>query len=90
MAKFTLRPHGRLQEWIAHEEGYFSDAGLDCERRSTDRRSLPDKTWRSATVPPVVSAAKQTTLCTYRVPSEGPKPTPPTPRSTHNDCRDSA
>src|SRR5262249_39408280 len=23
MAKFTIQPHGRLQEWIAHDKGYF-------------------------------------------------------------------
>src|SRR5262244_3405670 len=33
MAKFTIQPHGRLQEWIAHEKGYFRDAGLDYEFR---------------------------------------------------------
>jgi ABC-type nitrate/sulfonate/bicarbonate transport system substrate-binding protein len=31
MAKFIIQPHGRLQEWIAHENGYFRDAGLDYE-----------------------------------------------------------
>ena len=31
MSKFTIQPHGRLQEWIAHEKGYFRDAGLDYE-----------------------------------------------------------
>lgn len=31
MAKFVIQPHGRLQEWIAHEKGYFRDAGLDYE-----------------------------------------------------------
>jgi ABC-type nitrate/sulfonate/bicarbonate transport system substrate-binding protein len=31
MAKFTIQPHGRLQEWIAHEKGYFRDEGLDYE-----------------------------------------------------------
>src|ERR1700757_5250069 len=31
MEKFTIQPHGRLQEWIAHENGYFRDAGLDYE-----------------------------------------------------------
>ncbi len=31
MAKFTIQPHGRLQEWIAHEQGYFREAGLDYE-----------------------------------------------------------
>src|SRR5215472_13950213 len=33
MAKFTIQPHGRLQEWIAHETGYFRAAGLDYEFR---------------------------------------------------------
>jgi hypothetical protein len=31
MAKFIIQPHGRLQEWIAHENGYFRDEGLDYE-----------------------------------------------------------
>jgi hypothetical protein len=31
MAKFVIQPHGRLQEWIAHENGYFRDEGLDYE-----------------------------------------------------------
>ena len=29
MAKFNISSHGRLQDWIAVEKGYFSDAGLD-------------------------------------------------------------
>ena len=29
MPKFIIQPHGRLQEWIAHENGYFRDEGLD-------------------------------------------------------------
>src|SRR3954468_5389475 len=31
MAKFVIQPHGRLQEWIAHEKGYFHAEGLDYE-----------------------------------------------------------
>jgi NitT/TauT family transport system substrate-binding protein len=31
MAKFVIQPHGRLQEWIAHEKNYFRDEGLDYE-----------------------------------------------------------
>jgi NitT/TauT family transport system substrate-binding protein len=31
MGKFIIQPHGRLQEWIAHEKGYFHDEGLDYE-----------------------------------------------------------
>lgn len=33
MAKFVIAPHMRLHEWIAHEKGYFIDAGLDYEFR---------------------------------------------------------
>jgi NitT/TauT family transport system substrate-binding protein len=31
MGKFIIQPHGRPQEWIAHEKGYFHDEGLDYE-----------------------------------------------------------
>ena len=31
MSKFIIQPHGRLQEWIAHERGYFREEGLDYE-----------------------------------------------------------
>lgn len=31
MPTFRIQSHGRLQEWIAHEKGYFTDEGLDYE-----------------------------------------------------------
>ena len=31
MARFNVNTHGRLQEWIAHEKGYFAAEGLDYE-----------------------------------------------------------
>ena len=31
MSKIRIQSHGRLQEWVAEEKGYFSDAGLDYE-----------------------------------------------------------
>ena len=31
MAKFVIQPHGRLQEMVAHELGFFADEGLDYE-----------------------------------------------------------
>ena len=31
MAKFRVQTHARLQEWVAEEEGYFADEGLDYE-----------------------------------------------------------
>ena len=31
MSKFRIEPHGRLQEWVDEENGYFKDEGLDYE-----------------------------------------------------------
>lgn len=31
MSKFVIQPHGRLQEWIADANGYFTAEGLDYE-----------------------------------------------------------
>lgn len=31
MGRFHISMHGRLQDWIAHENGYFADEGLDYE-----------------------------------------------------------
>ena len=31
MAKFRIMPHGRLQEWVAEEKGYYAEEGLDYE-----------------------------------------------------------
>lgn len=31
MAKFRIMPHGRLQEWVAEEKGYYAHLGLDYE-----------------------------------------------------------
>ena len=45
MGKFTIQPHGRLQEWIAHEQGYFRDEKLDYEFRgglSAERKKEVD------------------------------------------------
>lgn len=33
MARFIIEPHFRLQEWVAHEKGYFTQEGLDYEFR---------------------------------------------------------
>jgi NitT/TauT family transport system substrate-binding protein len=35
MSKFRIQPHGRLQEWVAEEKGYFKDEGLDYEFTSS-------------------------------------------------------
>jgi hypothetical protein len=43
--KFIIQPHGRLQEWIAHEKGYFRAEGLDYEFKgglSAERKKQVD------------------------------------------------
>ena len=31
MAKFIIQPHGRLNDWVADEKGYFLEEGLEYE-----------------------------------------------------------
>lgn len=31
MSRFVIQPHFRLQEWVAEEQGYFTDEGLEYE-----------------------------------------------------------
>src|SRR5918995_1229310 len=31
MVKFIIQPHGRLNDWVADEKGYFREEGLDYE-----------------------------------------------------------
>jgi NitT/TauT family transport system substrate-binding protein len=31
VTKFIIQPHGRLNDWVADEKGYFREEGLDCE-----------------------------------------------------------
>ncbi len=50
MSKFRIQSHGRLQEWVAEERGYFNAEGLDYEFLIT-----PIVTW-SANVKTVESA----------------------------------
>ena len=45
MAKFRIQPHGRIQEWVAEEKGYFTDEGLDYEFiRGQQRSAQPSVT----------------------------------------------
>ena len=37
MSKFRIVPHGRLQEWVAEEKGFFADEGLDYEFVASSR-----------------------------------------------------
>lgn len=57
MEKFIIQPHGRLQEWIAHEKGYFRDEGLDYEFLPGPSASSAKKTDASGKILDVVSGA---------------------------------
>src|SRR5438477_83656 len=41
MTKFRIMPHGRLQEWVAEEKGYYKDEGLDYEFVASSRVGIP-------------------------------------------------
>ncbi len=60
MAKFMIQPHGRLNDWVADEKGYFRDAGLDYEINRNDGRANADRSKSldtDAPLPDVVSDA---------------------------------
>jgi NitT/TauT family transport system substrate-binding protein len=48
MAKFRIQPHGRLQEWVAEEKGYFQDEGLEYEFVRNGGRAARPSTVQSA------------------------------------------
>ena len=54
MSKFRIVPHGRLQEWVAEENGYFADEGLDYE--------FVPSNGPNATVNPSVDSAEGTPM----------------------------
>ena len=57
MSKFRIQPHGRLQEWVAEEKGYFKDEGLDYEFVHSDFfKGHPSASVQSATMDSMQSA----------------------------------
>ena len=57
MAKFVIQPHGRLQEWIAYEKGYFADAGLDVDLVMPDSAVRAKEVGADGTVKEIKSGA---------------------------------
>jgi NitT/TauT family transport system substrate-binding protein len=57
MTKFTIQPHGRLQEWIAHEKGYFRDEGLDYEFAFGPSSGKPKQVDAAGKIPDMLSGA---------------------------------
>jgi hypothetical protein len=41
MPKFRIHTHGRLQEWVAEEKGYFKDEGLEYEFSQQPEFNMP-------------------------------------------------
>ena len=65
MAKFVVNTHGRLQEWIADEKGYFTQEGLDYEltQHALLSKMAVDKTTgkvENSSVPDNLNGAYQT------------------------------
>jgi NitT/TauT family transport system substrate-binding protein len=60
MAKLKIQPHGRLQEWVADEKGYFRDEGLDYEiemRQARGDSAQPAAVAADGALPDVMSGA---------------------------------
>jgi hypothetical protein len=55
MTKFIIQPHGRLNDCVADDKGYFTEVGLDYElnveesRKNTPRLALSIRRFRSMT-----------------------------------------
>ena len=60
MSKFRIMPHGRLQEWVAEEKGYFKDEGLDYEFVHAGALLPRDATVQSAAGAPAHGAGLRT------------------------------
>ncbi len=43
MTKFTIQPHGRLNDWVAEEKGYFREEGLDYALDTDDEYATTPK-----------------------------------------------
>jgi NitT/TauT family transport system substrate-binding protein len=60
MSKLIIQPHGRLNDWVADEKGYFRDLGLDYEINlsAAERNSQSAEVLQSAApLPDIVSGA---------------------------------
>lgn len=59
MGKFVIQPHGRLQEMIAHELGFFRDEGLDYEIKGGSIGEAARRVAVAGVLPEVKSGAYQ-------------------------------
>ena len=64
MATFIINPHGRLQEWVAQEKGYFTEMGLNDYELRAHGLITKDAPKRAYTVEPLINN-KQGAYQTY-------------------------
>src|SRR6185369_15441966 len=60
MSRLVIQPHGRLNDWVADEKGYFRDLGLDYEINlsAAERNSQTASALKGAApIPDIVSGA---------------------------------
>src|SRR5690242_15203371 len=57
MARFRIQPHVRLQEWVAEDEGFFRDEGLDYEFEAAGFAGASSVQAADAAPTPVTSGA---------------------------------
>ena len=63
MAPFIVNPHGRLQEWVAEEKGYFKQVGLEnytLASHALITKNAPKKVYASAHIEDNKNGAYQT------------------------------
>lgn len=59
MSRFIIQPHGRLQEIVAHENGYFEEEGLDYEISDDQRPQQTKKVESAGNIAEIRSGAYQ-------------------------------
>lgn len=62
MPKFIIQPHTRIQEWVALEQGYFADEGLDYELQESFAAKFKNPTLRQAGAPAEIRAGAYETM----------------------------
>lgn len=56
MAKFIIQPHTRIQEWVALEQGYFAEEGLDYELEESFAAKFKNPSLKEAGAPAEIRA----------------------------------
>lgn len=66
MAEFIIRPHGRLHDWVADEQGYFREEGLEYRLVSDEERE-----GRTKEVDPATGALREIRSGAYEMYEQG-------------------